>query len=197
MKVLGIAGYSGAGKTTLLERLIPALGGLGQRVSVIKHAHHAFELDRPGKDSWRHRQAGACEVMIANDQRWALLHEQPEPQTPDWRSLLMRLDRSVDWVLIEGYKHAQLPKLEVWRAELGKPARYAHDEHIIAVATPASSVLPTPLAAGLIRLDLDQVQSIARWMVEQAAIAHVDESQVHEEKCSTAVAAERTAADPS
>lgn len=171
MKVLGIAGYSGAGKTTLLERLIPALRGLGQRVSVIKHAHHDFDVDQPGKDSWRHRQAGAQEVLVASGRRWALMREQASPAGPDWRALLARLDAEVDWVLVEGFKHGDLPKLEVWRADNGKPVRYPEDARIIAVAAPAAARLPQPPAEGVAVLDLDQPRAIARWLVEQAAIA--------------------------
>lgn len=174
MKVLGIAGYSGAGKTTLLERLIPALAALGQKVSVIKHTHHDFDLDQPGKDSWRHRQAGAREVMLASSHRWALMHEHAQTEEPDWRSLLARLDSTVDWVLIEGFKHAQLYKLEVWRAELGKPARFPLDERVLAVATPANTMLPQQPPAGLPVFDLDQPQSIADWLVQQAAAGHLN-----------------------
>ncbi|KAF1018291.1 MAG: Molybdopterin-guanine dinucleotide biosynthesis adapter protein [Paracidovorax wautersii] len=174
MKVLGIAGYSGAGKTTLLERLIPALGALGQRVSVIKHTHHDFDVDQPGKDSWRHRQAGAHEVLVASDCRWALMHENRPPAEPDWRALLARLDGGVDWVLAEGFKHGDLPKLEVWRAANGKPVRYADDTRVIAIATPDSAQLPVPPAAGVAVLDLDQPQAIAQWLVSHSGLADWD-----------------------
>ncbi|MEJ2803271.1 molybdopterin-guanine dinucleotide biosynthesis protein B [Comamonadaceae bacterium PP-2] len=167
MKVLGIAGYSGAGKTTLLERLIPALRALGQRVSVVKHAHHAFEVDRPGKDSWRHRQAGALEVLVASDTRLALMREYEHPHAPDYRALVDRLDPRVDWVLVEGFKHGDLPKLEVWRPEVGKPVRYLEDAAVCAVAVPAGAELPQWPHAGVHRLDLDRVDDIALWLQQQ------------------------------
>ncbi|MFT4190704.1 MAG: molybdopterin-guanine dinucleotide biosynthesis protein B [Comamonas sp.] len=168
MNVLGIAGYSGAGKTTLLEGLIPALAALGQRVSVVKHAHHDFEVDTPGKDSWRHRKAGAHEVLVASDQRWALMRELPAAREPDWRELVGRLDAEVDWVLLEGFKHGDLPKLEIWRAANGKPLGAPRDARIVALAKPAADTLPESLPAGLPVLDLDRPQAIAQWLLAQA-----------------------------
>ena len=120
MKVLGIAGWSGSGKTTLIEKLIPALAARGISVSTVKHAHHQFDVDVPGKDSWRHRQAGAREVLVASDRRFALLHENAAPHEPDLDTLLARL-APVDLVLVEGFKRASVPFLEVWRAASGKP----------------------------------------------------------------------------
>lgn len=172
MKVLGITGYSGAGKTTLLEKLIPALKAHGQRVSVIKHTHHEFDIDKPGKDSWRHRKAGAHEVLVVSDLRWALMRELETPADPDWHDLLHRLDASVDWVLVEGFKHGDLPKLEIWRPEAGKPVLYPQDARIVAVATPLSISTPVSLpvqpAAGVALLDIDQPEAIAGWMMDHA-----------------------------
>src|SRR5690349_4859394 len=116
MRLIGLAGWSGAGKTTLLKRLIPLLVARGLRVSTIKHAHHRFDVDEPGKDSWEHRQAGATEVLVASGARWALMHElrnEPEPSLP---SLLAHMS-AVDLVLIEGFRRDSHPKIEVFRAE--------------------------------------------------------------------------------
>jgi molybdopterin-guanine dinucleotide biosynthesis protein B len=133
MKVLGIVGWSGSGKTTLLTAILPLLIGDGLRVSTIKHTHHDFDMDRPGKDSFRHRQAGAHEVMIASGTRWALLHEIEGPE-PSLASLLTKLD-PVDLVLVEGYKIHPFPKLEVHRPSLGKPPIWTDNPDIIAVAS--------------------------------------------------------------
>ncbi len=134
MKVLGFAGYSGAGKTTLLERLIPLLRADGLRVSLIKHAHHGFDVDKPGKDSYRHRQAGATEVLVASDARWALMHENDIPAEPSLHDLLARLS-PCDLVLVEGWKRDAIPKIEVHRADNGKPWLYPDDANILAVAS--------------------------------------------------------------
>jgi molybdopterin-guanine dinucleotide biosynthesis protein B len=134
MRVLGIAGWSGSGKTTLLAQLIPALVGRGLRISTIKHAHHDFDVDQPGKDSWRHREAGATEVLVASDRRWALMHEHRDAAEPPLDTLLAKLE-PVDLVLVEGFKRDPHPKLEVWRAATGKPPLYPEDPTIIAVAS--------------------------------------------------------------
>lgn len=134
MKVLGIAGYSGAGKTTLLEKLIPLLRADGVNVSLIKHAHHGFDVDQPGKDSYRHRKAGAGEVLVASDVRWALMHENSQPELPDLQFLLSRLS-PCDLVLVEGWKREAIPKIEVHRAANGKPWLYQEDKNILAVAS--------------------------------------------------------------
>ena len=121
MKVVGFCGYSGSGKTTLVEKLIPALKMRGLRVSVVKHAHHRFDIDHPGKDSFRHREAGAFEVLIASQNRMALIREFEQPTELTVYQMIAELQASVDWVLVEGFKHSALPKLEVWRASVGKP----------------------------------------------------------------------------
>ena len=167
MRVLGICGGSGAGKTTLVEALIPALKARGQRVSVIKHAHHGFEPDTPGKDSWRHRQAGAFEVLAVSDRRMALFREFEQPQAElNVRELVAELASrpgEAHWVLIEGFKHADLPKLEVWRAENGKPALYGLDPYVIAIATDAPEGLPEPTGLPVFRLD--EPQSIIEFLL--------------------------------
>jgi len=134
MKVFGFAGMSGSGKTTLIEQIIPRLVMEGLRVSVVKHAHHDFDIDRPGKDSWRHREAGATEVMITAGHRWVLMHELrggPEPELPEH---LRRLS-PCDLVLVEGFKRQPIPKLEIHRRAAGKPLLHPDDPHIVAVAT--------------------------------------------------------------
>ena len=133
MNVLGIAGYSGSGKTTLIEALLPRLAAAGLTVSVVKQSHHDFEVDKPGKDSWRHRQAGAQEVLLTSPHRWMLVAELRGAREPDLADHLARLS-PCDLVLVEGYKHADLPKIEVWRAANGKPWLHPADARFIAVA---------------------------------------------------------------
>lgn len=164
MKVVGFAGFSGSGKTTLVERLIPALKMRGLRVSVIKHAHHNFDIDHPGKDTWRHREAGAFEVIAASDRRLALMREFEQPGRVSVHHLLGELWHGVDWVLVEGFKDSSLLKMEVWRAEAGKPARYPHDEFMVAIATDSPDRLPEPTQRPL--LDLNDPDAVAQWLVE-------------------------------
>jgi molybdopterin-guanine dinucleotide biosynthesis protein B len=155
MRVFGLAGWSGAGKTTLLRRLIPALTARDFRVSTLKHAHHSFDVDQPGKDSWEHRQAGAEEVLVASAARWALMHElrdQPEPGLP---MLLARM-RPVDIILVEGFKRESHPKIEVYRMANAKPPLHPDDHSIVAVAADvAFDRLAIPL------LHLDDIEAIA------------------------------------
>ena len=144
MKVFGIAGYSGSGKTTLLEKLIPQFTARGLKVSVIKHAHHGFDIDRPGKDSYRHREAGATEVLLSCNDRWALMHERRDEGEISLDELISRL-APCDLVLIEGFKQEPVPKLEVYRPENGKPPLFPERSDIVAVATDAAidTSLPT------------------------------------------------------
>lgn len=162
MQVLGLAGWSGSGKTTLIEQLIALFVVDGLRVATIKHTHHDFDLDYPGKDSWRHRQAGATEVLLASNQRWALLHEHNDASQPTLSELLARL-APCDVVLIEGCKFAEVPKLEVYRAALGKPALYPADSAIIAVVTDAHVETALPL------LDLNNPQHVYDFLKAQFA----------------------------
>ncbi|MBS1159791.1 MAG: molybdopterin guanine dinucleotide biosynthesis accessory protein MobB [Proteobacteria bacterium] len=134
MKVFGIAGYSGSGKTTLLEKLIPQLTARGLKVSVVKHAHHGFDIDRPGKDSFRHRQAGASEVLLSCNDRWALMHERRDEREPSLDELLGHLS-PCDLVLIEGFRQEPVPKLEVYRLANGTPPLFPERGDIVAVAT--------------------------------------------------------------
>ncbi len=158
MKVFGIAGYSGSGKTTLLEKLIPCLIARGLKVSVIKHAHHGFDIDRPGKDSYRHREAGAAEVMLACANRWALMHEQRDDHEPTLNELLGRLS-PCDLVLVEGFKQEPVPKLEVYRPENGKPPLYPERPDIVAVATHPAVAVPRQ------QLPIDDADAIAEFVI--------------------------------
>ena len=143
MKVVGFCGPSGVGKTTLIEQLIAGLKARGQRVSVIKHAHKRFDIDQPGKDSWRHRQAGAGEVLIASGQRQALLREYAVEAQPTVHQLIAQM-ADCDWLLVEGFKHADIPKVEVWRAVLGQPPGYPDDPFVTTIATDVPGALPVP-----------------------------------------------------
>ncbi len=154
MRVIGLAGWSGAGKTTLLRRLIPTLIRHGLRVSTLKHAHHAFDIDQPGKDSWEHRQAGATEVLIGSANRWALMHELRGAPEPDLAELLGKLS-PVDVVLVEGFKRADIPKIEVHRVANGKPLMHPEDRTVVAVATDG------PMVGTLPHVHLDDVPGVA------------------------------------
>jgi molybdopterin-guanine dinucleotide biosynthesis protein B len=167
MKVVGFAGYSGSGKTTLVERLIPVLRLQGLRVSVVKHAHHRFDIDHPGKDTYRHREAGAFEVVIASNRRLALLREFEQETQLTVHQLLAELYEGVDWVLVEGFKDSDLLKIEVWRASANKPARYPDDDFIVALATDSPQGLPQPTLRPL--LDLNDPEAIAQWLVSNQA----------------------------
>jgi molybdopterin-guanine dinucleotide biosynthesis protein B len=133
MKVLGIAGYSGSGKTTLIEKLLPRFRARGLRVAVLKHAHCGFDLDTPGKDSWRHRAAGASEVLVVSERRWALMHENESAGMPALGELLAKLS-NVDLVLVEGWRQEAIAKIEVHRVSTGSAWLYPHDPHVIALA---------------------------------------------------------------
>ena len=162
MKVIGIAGYSGAGKTALIERLIPALQARGQRVSVVKHAHHRFDIDHVGKDTYRHREAGAFEVVIASDQRLALIREFEQTTELTVHQLIGELSPGVDWVLVEGFRACDLQKIEVWRFLSTKPARYMHDDFIVALATDSPEALPQPTQRPV--LNLNAVDEVVDWL---------------------------------
>jgi molybdopterin-guanine dinucleotide biosynthesis adapter protein len=134
MRIFGLAGWSGSGKTTLMTLLIPELVSRGITVSTLKHAHHSFDIDQPGKDSWRHRQAGATEVMISSHNRWALMHELRGTSEPSLDELVRRMS-PVDLLLIEGFKHHPHPKIEVYRPSLGKPLLHPEDPFVVALAS--------------------------------------------------------------
>ena len=157
MKLIGLAGWSGAGKTTLLARVIPHLREQGLRVSVIKHAHHKFDVDTPGKDSWRHREAGAEEVLVSSGMRWALMHELRGAHEPRLPELLAKLSR-VDLVIVEGYKSEPHRKIEVYRADNGKPLLFPGDAAIAGVVSDVAIETALPTA------HLDDVPSVAAMM---------------------------------
>jgi molybdopterin-guanine dinucleotide biosynthesis adapter protein len=160
MRVLGVVGWSGSGKTTLITALLPLLVARGLRVSTVKHAHHGFEIDRPGKDSHRHREAGAAEVLIASARRWALLHELREEEEPPLDALLARMT-PVDLVLVEGFKAFPHPKLEVHRPALGRAPLWTEDSHVAAVASDAAlPACPVPV------LPLDEPTQVCHWITQ-------------------------------
>ncbi len=157
-KTFGFAGYSGSGKTTLIEKLIPLFVARGLRVSLIKQTHHDFDIDQPGKDSYRHRQAGCREVLVGSNRRWALMHELGGEDEPGLAQHVARLS-PCDLVLVEGFKREAIPKLEVHRAASGKPLLYPGDPHIVAVAS--DETLDCPLA----QFDLNQAEAIADFIL--------------------------------
>lgn len=167
MNVVGFAGFSGSGKTTLVERLIPALKLQGQRVSVVKHAHHKFDMDHPGKDTHRHREAGAFEVVAASDRRLMLVREFEQPTVLTVHHLIAQLYEGVDWVLVEGFKSSDLQKIEVWRADSGKPARYHDDDFVVAIATDSPGQLPESTQRPV--LDLNDPDAIVQWLMDNRA----------------------------
>jgi len=167
MNVVGFAGYSGSGKTTLVEQLIQVLKKRGLRVSVVKHAHHSFDIDRPGKDTHRHRVAGAFEVAVASSNRFALMREFEKPSVMTVHQMIAELYDGVDWVLVEGFKESDLLKIEVWRAPTpeyaGKPARYMDDDFIVAIATDAPDQLPHATQRPI--LNLNDPEAVADYLL--------------------------------
>ena len=164
MKIFGIAGFSGSGKTTLIEKLIPLFTAHGLTVSLIKHAHHTFDVDQPGKDSYRHRHAGCSEVLVTSSRRWALIHElrgAPEPPLSDH----LRRIGSCDLLLVEGFKREPIPKLEVYRAATGEPNLFPHDPNVVAVASDAR------LATQLPQFDLNDAPAIAEFILREVGLA--------------------------
>jgi len=162
MRVIGLAGWSGSGKTTLVTGIIPVLVRRGLKIATVKHAHHEFDIDQPGKDSWLHRAAGASEVAVVSSRRWAIVHElgaEPEPPLTD---MLAKLS-PVDLVIVEGFKRHRHPKLEVYRAALGKPLLHPDDDCIVAIATDA----PLPQAQVPV-LNLGDFEAIADAMLAEA-----------------------------
>jgi len=158
-KIFGFAGFSGSGKTTLLEKVIPLLTARGLRISVIKHAHHNFDIDKPGKDSFRHREAGAGEVLVVSGYRWALMHELVNEAEPTLEVLCSRL-APCDLVIVEGYKYSVIPKIEVHRNETGHPHLYQDDKNIVALATDTRSDIALP------QLDINEPRQVADFIVK-------------------------------
>ena len=164
MRIFGLVGYSGSGKTTLMVRLLPELVRRGYRVSTMKHAHHGFDVDQPGKDSYEHRQAGATEVLVTSARRWALMHENRDDPEPRPQDLIGHMT-SVDLLLIEGFKREPHAKLEVHRGDTGKPLLAGEDRTIVAVASdfPLTD-LPVPV------LDLNDVEAIASFIIAHCGL---------------------------
>ena len=162
-KTFGFAGWSGSGKTTLIEKLIPRFVERGLRVSLIKHAHHTFDVDHPGKDSYRHRHAGASEVMVTSSRRWVLMHELAGAHEPPFDEQVKRMS-PCDLLIVEGFKFAPIPKLEVWRKETGEALLHPNDPHIVALATDAKVETALP------RLDLNDDAAIAQFILKHLGL---------------------------
>jgi molybdopterin-guanine dinucleotide biosynthesis protein B len=166
--ILGIAAYSGTGKTTLLRQILPQLRARGLRVAVIKHAHHSFDTDVPGKDSYELRKAGATQMLVASRHRWALVMETGDDADPRLEMLLDRLDyKNIDLILVEGFKAEQFPKIELHRPSLGHPLLYQLDRSIIAIATDA----PLAIEPTIPVLDLGNPEQITEFIVDSLAVA--------------------------
>ncbi|MGH8694663.1 MAG: molybdopterin-guanine dinucleotide biosynthesis protein B [Burkholderiales bacterium] len=163
MKVFGFAGWSGSGKTTLIENLIPLFVRHGLKVSLIKHAHHAFDVDQPGKDSYRHRQAGAMEVLVSSSARWVLMHELRDGSEQELPQLLERFS-PCDLVLVEGFKRQPIPKIEIHRRAAATPLLHPDDPHIVAIATDVD------LDTRLPRFGLDDYEGIARFILRHVGM---------------------------
>jgi molybdopterin-guanine dinucleotide biosynthesis protein B len=164
MKVFGFAGWSGSGKTTLIEKLIPRFVKRGLKVSLVKHAHHTFDVDHPGKDSYRHRHAGATEVLVTSSRRWVLMHELRGAQEPSFDEQVKHLS-PCDLLIVEGFKHAPIPKLEVWRATTGEGLLHPQDPYIVAVASDTKIQTKLPL------LELNDDAGIADFIVKHLQLA--------------------------
>jgi molybdopterin-guanine dinucleotide biosynthesis protein B len=159
MKIFGFAGWSGSGKTTLIEQLIPRFTARGLVVSLVKHAHHSFDVDHPGKDSYRHREAGCKEVMVVSDRRWVVMHELRGDPEPGLEEQIKKLS-PCDLLLIEGYKHHPMPKLEIYRAANGKALLHPDDPHIVAIASDVA------LETRLPQFNLNDTERMAGFIVD-------------------------------
>jgi len=164
MKTIGFAGWSGSGKTTLIEKLIPRFVQRGLVVSLIKHAHHTFDVDQPGKDSYRHRHAGASEVLVTSSRRWVLMHELRAEREPTFEDQVKHLS-PCDLLIVEGFKFARIPKIEVWRAVTGEPLLHPKDPDIVAVASDAKVETKLPL------LDLNDPGAVSAFVVSHLGLA--------------------------
>lgn len=171
--ILGFAAFSGTGKTTLLTRLLPLLHARGIRIGMIKHAHHEFDIDKPGKDSYELRKAGAQQMLVASSRRWALMVETPDQPEADLASLIARLDQAnLDLILVEGFRHEALPKIELHRPSLQQPLLCLQDPHIIAIATDAA----LPVTVTIPVLDLNDPAAIADFIQTEILDQHSSHS---------------------
>jgi molybdopterin-guanine dinucleotide biosynthesis protein B len=173
MRIFGFAGWSGSGKTTLIDRLIPRFTAQGLVVSIVKHAHHNFDIDHPGKDSFRHREAGCQEVLVTSALRWALMHELRGATELSLDVALAKIT-PCDLVLVEGFKAAPIPKLEVYRERVGKPLLHPSDPHIVAVATDG------PVATTLPRFDIEDLAGIASFIEQRSQAFQPDRADWHQ-----------------
>jgi molybdopterin-guanine dinucleotide biosynthesis protein B len=164
LKIFGFAGWSGSGKTTLIERLIPLVVARGLTVSLIKHAHHTFDVDQPGKDSYRHRHAGCSEVLVSSSRRWALMHELRGAAEPGFEDLVAHV-APCDLLLVEGFKREKLSKLEVYRESVGEPLIHPHDPDVVAVASDARVETRLP------QFDLNDPPRIAEFMLRHVGLS--------------------------
>ena len=163
MKIFGFAGWSGSGKTTLIEKLIPLFVARGLKVSLVKHAHHSFDVDQPGKDSYRHRHAGCSEVLVTSSKRWVLMHELRGAAEPSFAELLNQVS-PCDLLLVEGFKREKLPKLEVYRASVGESLLHPQDRDIVAIASDQK------IDTNLPQLNLDDAPAIASFILKHVAL---------------------------
>ena len=164
MKIFGFVGWSGSGKTTLIEKLIPLFVQRGLKVSLIKHAHHSFDVDQPGKDSYRHRHAGCNEVLVTSSKRWVLMHELRGAPEPGFAELLEQVS-PCDLLLVEGFKREKLPKLEIYRASVGESLLHPQDPNIVAIASDARVETKLP------QLDLNDAPSVASFVLKHVGLA--------------------------
>ena len=169
MKIFGLAGWSGSGKTTLVAQLLPVLIARGITVSTMKHAHHAFDVDKPGKDSYVHREAGATEVLVTSARRWALMHENRNAPEPTMDELIRHMS-PVDLLLVEGFKAHPHDKLEIHRPSVGKPLLAAEDPYIVAIATDDPDGIPEKIRAARHLLDLNDVPGITGFIVDHCRL---------------------------
>jgi len=164
MKIFGFAGWSGSGKTTLIEKLIPLFVQRGLKVSLVKHAHHSFDVDQPGKDSYRHRHAGCSEVLVTSSKRWVLMHELRGAPEQGFDELIRQIS-PCDLLLVEGFKREKLPKLEVYRASVGESLLHPQDPDVVAIAS------DKPVETRLPQLDLNDAPAIASFILKQVGLA--------------------------
>ena len=175
MKIFGLAGWSGSGKTTLVQQLLPVFVARGVTVSTMKHAHHAFDVDKPGKDSYVHREAGATEVLVTSSKRWALMHENRNEPEPDMADLINHMT-PVDLLLVEGFKAHAHDKLEIHRPSVGKALLANEDPHIVAIATDDAEGVRAIATRALPILDLNDIPSVADFIIDHCTLSQTKQA---------------------